>query len=283
MKQNCATVRSVCCSLFLSLAVLSLCTSATLQSRPVSAASPAFIRVLHASPGIATADVFLDGTKLLSNFAFGTVTNYAAVPPGPHKVQVALIGRGIGAATITQTLNVSPGVAYTVAAIGTQATGFSLQTFIDNNQLTPGSSKLRFYHLSPGTGTVTVSNGSSTLIQGLAYRQASSYVDLQPNAYTFQANVTRPSSSMSIPLTLKANMVTSVFAVGILNGSPRIQFVSAQVAGIPGMPQTGSDPHAVIAPAHANMPPSPLPLLGALALFLLAGFALAFWRFARHR
>jgi hypothetical protein len=225
----------------------------------------------------------LDGTKLLSNFAFGTVTNYAAVPPGPHKVQVALIGKGIGASTITQTLNVSAGVAYTVAALGTKATGFSLETFIDNNQLTPGMAELRIYHLSPGTGPVTVSNGSSTVVQGLAYRQASSYVTLSPNSYTFQANVTQPGASLSIPLTLKANMVTSIFAVGVFNGTPKIQFVSAQVAGIPGMPQTGSDPNAIVAPVNVNRAPSPLPLIGALVLFLLAGMGLSFWRFARKR
>lgn len=273
--------RSTCCMLFISLAVLALLASTAFQARPANAASSAFIRVVHASPDIGTADVFLDGTKLLSNFAFGTVTSYAAVPPGPHKVQVALIGKGIGAATITQTLNVSAGLAYTVAALGTQATGFSLETFIDNNQLTPGMAELRVYHLSPGTGAVNIMNGSSTVVQGLVYRQASNYVSLSPKSYTFQANVTQPSASMSIPLNLAANTVTSVFAVGVFNGTPKIQFVSSQVAGIPGLPQTGSDPNAIVAPANSS--PSPLPLLAALLLFLLAGSAIAIWRFSHQR
>src|SRR5574340_1136607 len=76
------------------------------QVLPASAKTSAFVRVIHASPFVGTADVFVDGTKLLSSFAFGSVTGYVPVPPGPHKVQIALVGKGIGAAARTQTLAV---------------------------------------------------------------------------------------------------------------------------------------------------------------------------------
>lgn len=83
----------------------------SVQVPSVFADSPAFVRVIHASPYVGTADVFVDGTKLLSSFAFGSVTGYVSVPPGPHKVQIALVGKGIGAAALTQTLAVTPGLA----------------------------------------------------------------------------------------------------------------------------------------------------------------------------
>src|SRR5438876_366867 len=141
----------------LALVVFTLVALFSMQARPASAESPAFVRVVHASPDIGTADVFLDGTRVLSNFAFGTVTDYVTIPPGPHKVQVALIGKGPNASVITQTLTVQAGVAYTVAGLGNKSTGFSLKVFIDNNQLAPGQAKVRIYHLSPGTGSVNVS------------------------------------------------------------------------------------------------------------------------------
>src|ERR1700674_4325535 len=68
------------------------------------ATSPSFVRIIHASPFVGTADVFVDGSKLLSSFPFGEVTDYATIPPGPHKVQIALVGKGTGAAALTQTL-----------------------------------------------------------------------------------------------------------------------------------------------------------------------------------
>jgi len=109
--------------------------------------SPSFVRIIHASPYVGTADVFLDGAKLLSSFAFGSVTDYAPIPAGPHKVQIALVGKGTGAAVITQTLAVTPGLVYTVAAIGSQPTGLSLEVFIDNNLVSAGTAKVRVYHL----------------------------------------------------------------------------------------------------------------------------------------
>jgi Domain of unknown function (DUF4397) len=228
------------CALFALVVLMSF------QPRTASAEMPAFVRIMHASPNIGTADVFLDGTTLLRNFQFGTVTNYATVPPGPHKVQIALIGKGIGASVITQVLTVNPGIVYTVAALGTKSNELSLKVFIDNNQLAPGMAKVRVYHLSPGVGSVNVSNGSNVLISNLGYPEASNYLTLAAGAYTF--NITAAQSNTAFPpisATLKANTVTSLFAVGLVSGTPKIQFVTAQVQGVPGMPQTGSDPNAV--------------------------------------
>src|SRR5207253_11229919 len=110
------------------LGICSLIVFSGVQSVSASsqATSPSFVRIIHASPFVGTADVFVDGSKLLSSFGFGAVTDYATVPAGPHKVQIALVGKGIGGSALTQTLVVSPGVAYTVAAIGATATTLSL-------------------------------------------------------------------------------------------------------------------------------------------------------------
>src|SRR5436305_14948920 len=121
--------------LFLVLGIIGIVAFAGLfglQRHSASAASPSYVRVIHASPFVGTADVFVDGTKLLSSFQFGAVTDYATIPPGPHKVQIALVGKGVGASALTETLTVNPGSAYTVAAIGTHANNLSLQVFVDN-------------------------------------------------------------------------------------------------------------------------------------------------------
>ncbi len=238
------------------------------QARPASAASPSFVRVVHASPDIGTADVFLDGAKVLSNFAFGTVTDYVTIPPGPHKVQVALIGKGPNASVITQTLSVQAGVAYTVVGLGTQPTGFSLQAFVDNNQLATGQAKVRVYQLSPGIDSVNVSTGGNMVISGLAYQQASSYLSLPAGTYTFNVTATQPSASLPLSEILNANTVTSVFAIGVVNGNPQFQLKSAQVPGIPGLPRTGSDPYAGVVPAQTQtLTPW---LFGVLALIIIA-------------
>ena len=226
------------------------------QSLTASAQSPSFVRIIHASPDIGTADVFVDGAKLLSSFQFGAVTGYVAVPAGPHKVQIALVGKGIGGSVITETLAVSPGFAYTVAAVGSQSTGLSLKVFIDNNLLAPGTAKFRMYQLSPDGGTVTIATGGKTVLSGLGYQGASNYLAIAKGGYTFV--VSSPSNNTALPLTttLNANSVTSVFVVGLFNGIPKVQLVSAQVTGLPGVPNTGSEPNAPAQPDHVQ-PPTP--------------------------
>lgn len=242
-----------------------------LQANPVSAESPSFVRIIHAAPGIGTADVFVDGTVLLSSFQFASVTGYATIPPGPHKVQIALVGKGSGASVITQTLSVSPGAAFTVAALGTQASGFSLQVFVDNNQLATGQAKVRFYHLSPGIGSVNVSNGGNTVVSGLAYPQASNYLTMQAGAYTFDVSASQSNVTLPVSTTLQANMITSVFAVGMANGTPPVQIVTAQTTGLPGSPNTGSDPHPSAVPGSPSSPV--LWLFGAVALLVFGSGA----------
>jgi len=256
----------------LTCVVLVLATLSGLHQKQAFAESPAFVRIIHASPDVGTADVFLDGLKLLSNFQFGTVTGYATIPPGPHKVQIALIGKGIGGAVITQTLSVNPGIAYTVAALGTNATGLSLEVFIDNNQLSSGMAKVRVYHLSPGTGTINVSDGTNPVIAGLNYKQASNYLILPAGSYTFQATATQSNAILPpVSVMLEANAVTSIFAIGEINGTPQFEFVTAQVPGLPGVPPTGSDPNPDALPRDSQSSPSWIWLVGILTLLTISG------------
>lgn len=241
------------------------------ETQSAKADSPSFVRIIHASPDVGTADVFVDGSKLLSSFAFGTVTNYVAIPAGPHLVQIALVGKGVNGAALTQTLSVSPGVAYTVAALGTQATGVSLQVFIDNNQFAPGMAKLRIYHLAPDLGSVSVTNGSNVNVGSLSYPQVSDYLSVAPGTYNFTVSSAQNGGSYPLTATLSANMVTSIFAVGLLNGTPKFTFTTAQVNGLPGLPGTGSDPNAVTTPTPAHSTSLPIPwLFDGIALLLVA-------------
>ncbi len=241
------------------------------QAARTSAATPAYIRVIHASPAVGTADVFVDGNLLLSSFAFGAVTDYVPLPAGPHKVQIALVGKGIGAAVITQTLAVQPGVVYTAAAIGSQATGLSIEVFIDNNFLAAGQAKARVYNLSPDAGSFNFSSGGNTLLNQVGYQQASNYMTLSAGSYNF--DLAAPSTNTSLPLamTLGKNTVTSIFAVGMASGTPKIELVPAQVNGVPGVPFTGSDPRPLPADSVQAQALTPWLLSIIASVFIGAG------------
>ena len=258
---------------FLPCALLALLLLLGTQPLPAFAASPSFIRLVDASPAVGTMDVFVDGAKFLGNTLFASVTDYLQLPAGHHRVEAVLLGKGIGARVITQTLSVQPGTAYTVAAIGTKATGFSLQVFVDNNLMASGLAKVRFYHLSSGTGPLNIATGGLTIPRALSYTQASNYLRLPAAPYTFMVSTSHPAFTLLDQLTLKTNTVTSIFIVGVLHGTPPLTFIQVQVEGLPGISGTGSDPNA-LAPG----------LLGVLVLGgMSAGLLTGLWRFIRQR
>ncbi|HEX9132096.1 MAG TPA: hypothetical protein VF844_07375, partial [Ktedonobacteraceae bacterium] len=82
-----------------------------------------------------------------------------------------------------------------------------------------------------------------------------------------------------VSTTLKANTVTSIFAVGLTNGTPQIEFVTAQVQGLPGVPPTGSDPNPNDVPGNSQSLTPWTWLFAALALIGL-GAAVATRRLA---
>ena len=218
---------------------------AIVQSSPVAAETPAFVRIVHASPDVGTVDIFMDGKKLLSSFQYASVSNYLPLPSGPHNIKIALIGKGIGAPVITQTLPVSTGKAYTIAALGMQSDkSLSLGVFEDDNTVVGNSAKVRIYHLSPGTGSVDVTEDTHKVAGDIGYSQASNYISIPAGMYTF--NVTATSVNGIIPISTQLNpwTVTSLFAIGLPNGSPHLKFVTTQTNGTPALPQTGGGPIA---------------------------------------
>jgi len=263
------------CALFAFLALLGT------QAYPVSAASPSFIRLVNASPDVGTVDVFVDGAKFLGNAQFATVTDYLQLPAGQHRVELALVGKGVGAAVIVQTLSVQAGTAYTVAAIGTKSTGFSLQIFVDDNLM--AMAKVRVYDLSPQSGSLSVTAGANTVIGPVFYRRASDYRRLAAGLYTVTVSSSQLPSILVDQVMLKTNTVTSLFLVGVLHGTPPLQVVQVQVKGLPSLSGTGSDPNMLPLNASQFSPLAALPL-GVLALAGIgAGWLTRLWSFTRQK
>ena len=246
----------------------------SIEARPAHADSMAYWRLVHASPDISSADVYVDGVKLASNFQFGTVTNYIPTPAGTHKIQVVIVGQSIGAAVMTQMVTVNPNEPYTLAILGSKPSDFALSVFQDNNTAPTNGAKIRAYDLSPDAGAINLAVGNNTLVSNLTYAHASDYVNIQAGAYTFDVTTTQPMTTLPDSATLNEGSLTSVFTVGMLSGNPKIRVVSSKTAIMPGMPQTGSDPYAQtqVQAAPLNSQPT-LPLVWLLGILALAGIA----------
>jgi hypothetical protein len=234
----------------------------TLHATPREGAR-AMLRLVHASPDVGVVNVFVDGKKTLTSFAFASVTDYLFLPAGSHKIQIATIGKGIDAAVISQTMQITGNTTWTVAALGTKESGFWLASFEDNNIAsgTPGG-KVRIYQLAPWTAKVSVDVNQVMVAENLVYPRASDYRVVPAGTYTARIMLPANLAPLSFSVTLKDWTVTSVFTIGAPDTTQKLKFVTTQVNAIPQMPRTGSDPYASpIAPGPHTWSPAPWILL----------------------
>jgi Domain of unknown function (DUF4397) len=230
------------------------------------AESPAYVRMIHASPYIGIADLFVDGKKLLGSFEFGSVTDYVPMPVGAHTVQISAVGKGMGAAVLTQNVTIEAGKLYTVAALGVSPHALKLQAFIDDNQVEAGMAKVRVYHLSPDYGQVTLQVGEEDTLKGMQYQDASQYLQVGSGSCTFKASSAE--KTISLTTSLVADKVTSIFVIGTVKAMPALRLVSAQAAGVAVGEQVKSK--SSVAVQNQGMP---LLLVWAIASVFLAVFA----------
>ena len=216
-----------------------LVTAFAFQTGSASAHGTAWVRVVHAAPEAGDVDVYVDQQKLLNSFSFASVTGYVSLGEGKHRVEVTPAGAGLDKAVIDKTVWVKAGRYYTLAALGTKDSGFSLRAFADNNSVPDDKASVRVYHLSPDAGPVDVAVGGTTVIKDkdLKYPHASGYLKVAPGDYTFKVTVVNAGASVDLSAKLNADTVYSVFALGLLNGSPEFRFIVCSFPPISTIPK----------------------------------------------
>lgn len=232
--------------------------------------STAKVRVIHASPDAPAVDVYVNGNRTLSNVPFFTASDYLDLPAGTYQVQVTPAGQPASAAVIDASATIEAGRAYTIAATGEVA---NIQgTIIEDDLTAPasGQAHVRVYHFSPDAPAVDVQLADGTsLIEGLAFPDASDYLPVPAGSYDIQV-VPAGGSDVVIDLagtTLEAGNIYSVFATNVVASiAPELAVYTPAAAGS-GTPST--------LPATSTGAQAPLALLAGLALLLIgAAFVL---------
>ncbi|HMQ29134.1 MAG TPA: DUF4397 domain-containing protein [Chloroflexaceae bacterium] len=232
------------------------------------------VRVLHASPDAPAVDVFVDGDRVLTNVPFFTASDYLDLPAGSYRVQVAPTGQPADAAVIDATATIQAGMAYTIAATGPVA---EIQpTIIEDNLSAPasGNAKIRVYHFSPDAPAVDVKlAGGDTLISGLAFPQASDYLEVPAGSYDLQVT---PAGASDVVIDLpgtavEAGRIYSVFATNnVASITPEVAVTTPAAAAPAPAPAPAPETTPSTLPATSGSA-APLSLIAALGLALVAG------------
>lgn len=233
-------------------------------AHPTAAADTAMVRVLHASYDAPAVDVYVDGSKVLSNVAFKGISAYLPVPAGAHTL--AIDAAGTTTTVISTSASVEAGKHYTVAAIDPLAS-IKFAVFNDDAAPTAGTARLRVVHLSPDAPAVDVAVAgqapADAPVKSLAFPKASGYLAIPGATYHFQVRAAGTTTvALDLPgVALADGTAYSVFAVGSMkaSGAQALSVVVATDGTV--APPTSTD---------GTVGGSAVPLAGVLALALAA-------------
>lgn len=184
-----------------------------------------YVRILHASPDAPSVDVYANDRPIARRLAYKNFTPYIKLPTGLYTITVFPAGQTTNPIINTQ-FQVPNRAIYTLAATG-RLQSIALQPILEPiTPFRPGTSLIRFIHLSPNTPPVdiTLPTGQK-LFTDIQYKEVSGYIPVNPGTYTLQARPTGTDTvALHVPnVRLLPNRIYSVYAVGLSGERPPLQ------------------------------------------------------------
>lgn len=193
------------------------------------AGSPAKVRVLHASPDAPAVDVYVNGQKVLENVSYKQQSDYLEVPEGQYKIDIYPAGN-TNQPVLSQNVGVEGGNMYTVAAAG-KLNNLQLIAVMDNNAVSNGKAKVRFWHLSPNAPAVDIAvKGGDVLFRNIPFGKATRYLTLPPTTVDLEVRVAGTNqTALEVPgVSVSPNQIYTAAALGLAGGQPPLEAMFLQ-------------------------------------------------------
>jgi hypothetical protein len=183
------------------------------------------VRVGHFSADAPNVDVYANGIAILTDVAFGDISDYLYVPAGTYQVQVVPAGASLdeGPVVIDAPLTFKGGTLTTVAATNELAS-ITPVVISDEPEPVADQAQVRVVHLSADAPKVDVAaDGSSVkeaIFKNLKYGKAKGYATVPAGEYDLEVRPAgKKKAAFDIPaITLESGKSYSAMAIGQLGG-----------------------------------------------------------------
>lgn len=184
-------------------------------------AGKAWVRVLHGSPDAPAVDVKVDDADVLTDVAFGTISDYLPVDAGTYNIKVC--ATGTDTCVIEADLTFADGSKTTVAATNLLAE-IEAQVLSDTAAQNADQAQVRVIHFSADTPAVDVltQDGATAVVSDLSYPDATDYLALAAGSYDLKVCAAADNTVCPLDpgaLDLAAGTAYSVFAIGSLEAT----------------------------------------------------------------
>lgn len=217
-------------------AVASDTPSGASQAPPATQANErdqALVRVVNAVPGTPAVDVTADQAPVASEVAYASVTPYKPVPASADDFAVKLAGQESGAVLAENSEAIASGKHYTLVAFpgkadrdGKSDEKIDLQVVTDDI-VTPeaGKARVRVVHAAADIDTVNVyaKGGTDSLFDGVDFREATGYKDVDPSITTLELKSANGDVVASPAVAIEAGKSYTIVVAGRAHGTPALQ------------------------------------------------------------
>ena len=200
-----------------------------LAAAPAQGAGVGYVRLAHLSPDSPEVDVYLDPTgpnkpnfksKVFGGVGYGVVSAYQIVPVGSYLVSMRPKGAPPNTpTTLTATVNVLAGKAYTVAGVGKNV-DLGLRVLVDDlSRPQSGKAKVRIIQASGIAPLLDISLPNGTPIAvGVAFATTTAYQQVAPGTWSLQLKPAGSGTASTVNTTLDSGDVYSLIVLDDANG-----------------------------------------------------------------
>lgn len=206
------------------------------QAEPAKVANDrdqALVRVVNAVPGTPAVDVTADKMAVVSELPYASVTPYKPVPASADDFVVKVAGNAGSPVLAENSESISSGKHYTLVAFpgkadenGKTEQKADLQVVTDDI-VTPeaGKARVRVVHAAADVDTVNVyAKGShDTLFDGVDFREATSYKDVDPSITTLELKNAAGKVVATPAVSIEAGKSYTIVVAGRAHGAPALQ------------------------------------------------------------
>lgn len=174
------------------------------------------LRAAHLSPDAPNVDVYVDGSKVLTDVPFKAVSDYLLINSGKRQLQINPTGSMTP--VIDVSLDITAMSSNTAAAVGFVA---GIEPLAIADDLTPpaaGNAHIRVIHASPDAPNVDVYVDGAKVLTDVPFKAVSNYLPLSAEAHTIQVNATGTSTTViDAAVNLEDGAIYTVIAANALS------------------------------------------------------------------
>ena len=183
-------------------------------------------RVLHAVPNAPNVDVYANGSLLVSNLSFSSISTYLSLTPGTYELQIYRSGF-YDTPLATQNVQLAPSANYTISVV-TLGGLFLFKLRDAPIAVSPNSSYLRFMNLSQTAPLLNLNLPNGTqLFNSVEYLETTGNYTTSPGIYNFVVEFsggTAVNKNLK-DLTLEGGKLYTIYVIGVFDGKPPLGYL----------------------------------------------------------